>query len=81
VLSILALNPKLPLHVAASYMSNTLKGLSDSTENVRGLVLSAMTDIEAITASKNSQTQVGLSISRCPRRLCALSVNVQFRIF
>jgi hypothetical protein len=101
VLSILALNPKLPLHVAASYMSNTLKvrlahsisnccsfglssairrydipcmvasidlcahvcislrqGLSDSTENVRGLVLSAMTDIEAITASKNSQTQV-----------------------
>jgi hypothetical protein len=25
VLSILALNPKLPLHVAASYMSNTLK--------------------------------------------------------
>ncbi len=25
VLSILALNPKLPLHVAANYMSNTLK--------------------------------------------------------
>ncbi len=56
----MALNPKLPLHVAANYMSNTLKGLSDSTENVRGLVLSAMTDIEAITASKTSQTQVSL---------------------
>lgn len=58
VISILALNPKLPLHVACNYMANTLKNLTESTEGVKSSVQSAITDIEAVAHSKLSENKI-----------------------
>jgi len=55
VLAILALNPKLPLYVAAGFIGNTFKDLSDDIDTVEGEVEAAMRNIQTISHSKVNQ--------------------------
>jgi hypothetical protein len=60
VLAILALNPKLPLYVAAGFIGNTFKDLSDDINTVEGEVEAAMRNIQTISHSNVNQVWAAL---------------------
>ncbi len=65
VMSILALNPHLPLQVAATYIAKTLKDLTDDIGHCENQVRGALANLDGISQSHEDKTQVGDSECSC----------------
>ena len=58
MLSILSLNPRLPISVASDFIINHLKSLAEGIAAVEDKVVSVMNDLETISYTKNALNQV-----------------------
>ena len=65
MLSILSLNPRLPISVASDFIINHLKSLAEGIATVEDKVVSVMNDLETISYTKNALNQVPRHHSLC----------------
>jgi len=73
VVSILSLNPQMPISVASDFISNHLKILSEGIAAVEDDLVPAMNDLETISYMQNAQSQVMLQPCRyyyCVTKSC-----------
>ncbi len=75
VLSILSINPELPLYIVAEYVSNTFKDLSDSIASIESDIKNAATKLETITFSSQAESEVKFECIQVRNTLNGLSVN------